>query len=162
MLSRNVLCGMSRTRYAIMLPLCREGCRLKSTMSLSSKCRSTTSPVFSVLASFSESANSSSTVVPRRTTASAPPVWQCGPRFTHWRRRSKFQSVTRSGTVSFEATRKGTPTWSMSIWESGLTTERAEKFTRLPMSDPRIRPSLPLSREDMLRDGSPLRCTDCR
>mmetsp|Transcript_19776 Transcript_19776/g.62921 ORF Transcript_19776/g.62921 Transcript_19776/m.62921 type:complete len:220 (-) Transcript_19776:1382-2041(-) len=46
-LKRNVLQGITRARCAMMDILCREGWRLKSTTSPSSRCRSTTSPMLS-------------------------------------------------------------------------------------------------------------------
>ena len=55
------------------------------------------------------------------------------------------------------AIERGTPSSSMPMFGSGVMTVRAEKSTRLPMRLPRTRPSLPLSRCEMLLIGRPLR-----
>ena len=81
---------------------------------------------------------------------------------TSARASARLHCITGMGTVSFCATTSGMPTWSTSIWLSGLITERAEKSTRLPMRKPRKRPSLPFSRAMRLLVGRPERCTDCR
>mmetsp|Transcript_11636 Transcript_11636/g.39766 ORF Transcript_11636/g.39766 Transcript_11636/m.39766 type:complete len:366 (-) Transcript_11636:99-1196(-) len=50
---------------------------------------------------------------------------------------------------------RGTPTWSMARFGSGVMTVRAEKSTRLPMRLPRMRPCLPLRRSEMAFTGRP-------
>ena len=56
---------------------------------------------------------------------------------------SMLNGVTISGKVMFCAMLRGTPTWSMRRFGSGVMTVRAEKSTRLPIRLPRMRPSLP-------------------
>ena len=69
---------------------------------------------------------------------------------------TSLNGVTFSGTVRFKATDLGTPTWSIPRLGSAVMTVRAEKFTRLPMRLPRIRPSLPLSLLVIVFNGLPL------
>ena len=57
-----------------------------------------------------------------------------------------LKGVTISGNVMFCATERGTPTWSIRKFGSGVMTVRAEKSTRFPIKLPRIRPSLPFKR----------------
>ena len=58
--------------------------------------------------------------------------------------------------ISF-ATARGTPTCDTERFGSGEITVRLEKFTRLPESEPRNRPSLPLRRCERVFNGRPLR-----
>ena len=59
---------------------------------------------------------------------------------------SMLKGVTSSGKVRFWAMLRGTPTWSMRRFGSGVMTVRPEKSTRFPIRLPRIRPSLPFRR----------------
>ena len=54
---------------------------------------------------------------------------------------------------------RGTPTWSMRRFGSGVITARAEKSTRFPIRLPRIRPSLLFSLCLIDFNGRPLLCT---
>ncbi len=67
-------------------------------------------------------------------------------------------AVTRMGTVISIAIERGTPTSVTERFGFGEITVRAEKFTRLPESEPRNRPSLPFSRCERVLSGRPERC----
>ena len=92
-------------------------------------------------------------------------VWtllQPGYRYAPLRTRAcsavRLNSVTTSGKVSLWAMICGTPSWSRSRFGSGVMTDRAEKFTRLPLRLPRMRPSLPLIRLFTHLSARPERC----
>ncbi len=84
-------------------------------------------------------------------------VGRSGPFKTYCRISSMLNGVTRTGTVISFAMASGIPTSVMERFGSGEITVRAEKFTRFPESEPRNRPSFPLSRCERVFKGRPLR-----
>jgi len=74
---------------------------------------------------------------------------------------SILKGVTISGKVRFCAMVRGTPTWSIRRFGSGVMTVRAEKSTRFPIRLPRIRPSFAFSRCLIDFNGRPDFWTAC-
>lgn len=131
----------------MILSLWRLGWRLNRTMSLSMRCRSTTSPYLSSCAIFCRLPNFKNFFIslPRWSRKLAP-GWTSGPFRISFLRKSMFALLTRSGYVKIMATWTGTATWSMRKFGSGEITVRPLKSTRFPLRFPLKRPCLPLSR----------------
>mmetsp|Transcript_39970 Transcript_39970/g.80064 ORF Transcript_39970/g.80064 Transcript_39970/m.80064 type:complete len:333 (+) Transcript_39970:2804-3802(+) len=151
---RKVEYGRILIRWPMIDILCNDGCRLNMTMSPSCTWRSTLYPgcKWRCTLGMRKSSRKPSVRMMYRAPGSSS-----GPLLTNSCSFSRLNGVTISGKVSVRAMERGTPTSSMAKLGSGVITVRAEKSTRLPIKLPRIRPSLPLRRWEMLLRGRPVR-----